>query len=461
MARYTNVSLRVTGLTMYPFARVKVEENGAVTFDGLAGYMLSLLQQSMGFEIIPRIPPDTVWAGRNAQGVWAGQLGMVYRNEADLAIGPATPTEERFTVGHALPNYFDTVACHVAGRLISHVSNVAGHIGGFDTQIWLIIAGILLFLSVGLSLYERRKTLKKFSALFYRNVFELLGNLLIEASPRSHEDPHVRTVLAFWWMMLIVLMNTFTGHMKASMTVQEELPRIDTLQDIVDHRGVTPVVIRGSTFDEIFRVSTRRDHQLVWRRALQRRTVLSGRDIFVKSMFDDVLEGRKVIFLDTLLFHYWVGRFYQGLPRGEFYLAKEAVLYPSMCMWLNRNVDPAIARALHVRSRWVAESGMASHWKNLLVERSQRTSGGAGGSSQSAQSMSTASPLQLQDVAAVLQLLVAGACASLPVLVAEVAVHRRCAARRRCCCCSFGGDQPARRTSLPARRRAQWRRGLL
>ncbi|KAL1430497.1 hypothetical protein MTO96_014941 [Rhipicephalus appendiculatus] len=359
---------------------------------------------------------------------------MVYRNEADLAIGPATPTEERFTVGHALPNYFDTVACHVAGRLVSHVSNVAGHIGGFDTQIWLIIAAILLFLSVGLSLYERRNSVKKFSTLFYNYVFELLGNLLIEASPRSPDDPH------------------------ASMTVQEELPRIDTLQDIVDHRGVTPVVIRGSTFDEIFRVSNRRDHQMVWRRALQRRTVLSGRDIFVKSMFDDVLEGRKVIFLDTLLFHYWVGRFYQDLTRGEFYLAKEAVLYPSMCMWLNRNVDPAIAKALHMRSRWVAESGMASHWKNLLVERSQRTSGGAGGS-QSTQSMSTASPLQLQDVAAVLQLLMVGACVSLPVLVAEIVIQRCCAKRRRCCCCSYGGDQHVRRKTLPAGRRAQWRSG--
>ncbi|XP_077520166.1 uncharacterized protein LOC144129991 [Amblyomma americanum] len=387
---------------------------------------------------------------------------MVYRNEADLAIGPATPTEERFTVGHALPNYFDTIACHVAGRLVSHVSNVAGHIGGFDTQIWVIIAGILLFLSVVLSLYERWKTLKSFASLFYSYVFELLGNLLIEASHRSHDDPHMRTVIAFWWMMLIVLMNTFTGHMKASMTVQEELPRIDTIQDIIDHRGVTPVVIRGSTFDEIFRVSNRRDHQLVWNRALQRRTVLSGREIFVKSMFDDVLEGRKVIFLDTLLFHYWVGRFYQGLPRGEFYLAKEAVLYPSMCMWLNRNVDPVVARALHVRSRWVVESGMASHWKNLLVERSQRKSRGVGSSTQSAQSMSSAKALQLQDVAAVMQLLVAGSCVALSVLLIEMALRRCCGKRGSPCCRSSGGESPPqRRQTLAAGRRARWRRGGL
>ncbi|KAH9383030.1 hypothetical protein HPB48_023689 [Haemaphysalis longicornis] len=311
--------------------------------------LLTCTHACMNCRIVPRLPPDTVWAGRNAQGVWAGQLGMVYRNEADLAIGPATPTEERFTVGHALPNYFDTVACHVAGRLVSHVSNVAGHIGDFGILIWIVIAVIILFLSVLFSLYDRWKKLKNFRESFYVYVFELIGNLLLEASPRSFSDPHMRTVLAFWWMMVIVLINTFTGNMKASMTVQEELPRLDTLRDIADSRHVTPVVIRGSTFDEIFRVSNRRDYQVVWRRALQRRAVLSGREIFVKPMFDDVLEGRKVIFLDTLLFHYWVGRFYQGLPRGEFYLAKEAVLHPSMCMWLNRNVHPDVVRALHTR----------------------------------------------------------------------------------------------------------------
>lgn len=67
-------------------------------------------------------------------------------------------------------------------------------------------------------------------------------------------DPHIRIVIAFWWLMLIVLMNTFTGHMKASMTVQEELPRLDSVQDVVDHPDVTPVIIRGSTFEEVFQV---------------------------------------------------------------------------------------------------------------------------------------------------------------------------------------------------------------
>lgn len=49
-------------------------------------------------------------------------------------------------------------------------------------------------------------------------------------------------------------MNTFTGHMKASMTVQEELSRLDTIQDVLEHPDIVPVIMRGSTFAENFMV---------------------------------------------------------------------------------------------------------------------------------------------------------------------------------------------------------------
>lgn len=66
------------------------------------------------------------------------------------------------------------------------------------------------------------------------------------------------------------------------------------------------------------------------------------------------------------------------------------------------------------------ESGLASRWKLLLIERSQRKSGGVSGS----QAQSTASPLNLQDVAAVLELLLAGSIMALVALLAELGYYR-------------------------------------
>lgn len=95
--------------------------------------------------------------------------------------------------------------------------------------------------------------------------------------------------------------------------------------------------------------STRLDHRALWKRALRTKGVIPTTEVFVKSMFDDVLAGKKIIFLDPLLFHYWLGRLYERLPRGEFYLGKEAVLHPAMCMWLNRKLNSHIAKVIHTR----------------------------------------------------------------------------------------------------------------
>ncbi|CAN8026514.1 unnamed protein product, partial [Ixodes persulcatus] len=110
-------------------------------------------------------------------------------------------------------------------------------------------------------------------------------------------------------------------------------------------------------------------------------------------MFDEVLAGKKVIFMDTFTFVYYLGRFYKSMARGEFYMAKETVVNPAMCMWINRNLDNHLASVIH-------------RWKHLLMERSRQMSSVGVGSQ--AQSISSASPLQFHDVAALMQILLMG-----------------------------------------------------
>ncbi|XP_042142344.1 uncharacterized protein LOC121833270 [Ixodes scapularis] len=152
------------------------------------------------------------------------------------------------------------------------------------------------------------------------------------------------------------------------------------------------------------------------------RTILSPRETFTKFMFDEVLKEKRVIFLETFTFTYWVGKFYKSMPRGEFYMAKETVVNPAMCMWINRNMDSYFIRAIHVRSRWITESGLPQRWKHLMMEQSRHNSSGVIGSP--LQSLSSVAPLRLQDVAALMQILLAGSCIALAAFLVEVARHR-------------------------------------
>ncbi|CAN8002381.1 unnamed protein product, partial [Ixodes pacificus] len=123
--------------------------------------------------------------------------------EADLAIGPVTPTEQTFSVAQPLPYYFDTEAAHLAGRLVSYATNVFGYIGGFDTQIWLMIGCILLCLSALLAYFASIRKKGAFWDIFSHYLFELLGNLLLEG---DNEGLHVcprKAIIAFSHLILL------------------------------------------------------------------------------------------------------------------------------------------------------------------------------------------------------------------------------------------------------------------
>ncbi|XP_064480106.1 uncharacterized protein LOC135393778 isoform X2 [Ornithodoros turicata] len=349
---------------MYPFCGVKTDKKGVESYTGLCGYSFGLLQQSLKFNYTTHRTPEFVWGGRGADGKWAGQLGMVARN------------------------------------------------------IWVLLAGISLFLAVLLALQGKPRSARTFWKRCYDVIFELLGNIVLEASARQHRSHPSRMIIAFWWMSLVVMMNTFTGHMKASMAVQKELPRVDSIQDILDRPKLIPVIIRGSTFEEVFTRSPRKDDQLLWQRVKRMKSILPSVEVFSKDIFDDVLAGRKVVFLDTLLFVYWVGKFYSSqLPRGEFYLAKYPVLTPIMSMWANKNLDRDVIKALHERSRWITESGMADHWKLSLMDRSWRAVKTSGGSEYAA--------LKTADVMALLFIWLAGVTLASVVFVVEICLQLR------------------------------------
>lgn len=76
----------------------------------------------------------------------------------------------------------------------------------------------------------------------------------VAASPRVTRESAKRWTLGAWWLAVFVMASGFTGHMKASLTMKDEGGRMDTVHDIVLRPNVVPVIIRGTTFVELFSV---------------------------------------------------------------------------------------------------------------------------------------------------------------------------------------------------------------
>ncbi|KAM7305247.1 uncharacterized protein ISCGN_015144 [Ixodes scapularis] len=274
---------------------------------------------------------------------------MVVRNECDLLVGPATPLLDRFSALEPLPQYFLSETGHCGGLLNHFITNVFGYVNAFDSWVWAGVFGSMMALSLLVALIDARLKCSALGSAYYHAFLDLFSIFLMEASPRVTRSSVKRWIIGTWWLAVLVLTSGFTGHMKASLTMKDEGGRLDTVHDIVVRPDVVPVIIKGTLFVELFRGTLDKDQQVVWARANRMKSIIPPKQVFTRETFDDVLLGKKVVFLEPSLFYYAVSNLYKSLPRGEFYLARERITNITMGMWINRGLPFKLRKALHQR----------------------------------------------------------------------------------------------------------------
>ncbi|KAL1440508.1 hypothetical protein MTO96_009365 [Rhipicephalus appendiculatus] len=135
--------LRACLTPMEPLIGYRRDPDGTVVASGLGGYVYNLLVNSLMIKHVVLIPRDHVYAGTFPNGSWAGCLGMISRNEADLAIGPILPTIARFRVAQPLPQYYFIRLTTCAGTRRLFKTDVFGYVTALDTQARVFLDAVL------------------------------------------------------------------------------------------------------------------------------------------------------------------------------------------------------------------------------------------------------------------------------------------------------------------------------
>ncbi|EEC09220.1 hypothetical protein IscW_ISCW007543 [Ixodes scapularis] len=102
---------------------------------------------------------------------------------------------------------------------------------------------VLTFLST-----LKATSIKNFLRAYYENVFDYVQATFLEALDSPPRESYARTLMAAWWLALIILTNLFTGNMKAGLTVRQPHPRIDSVAQLVRTEGLKVYVIKGPPF---------------------------------------------------------------------------------------------------------------------------------------------------------------------------------------------------------------------
>ncbi|KAL3203039.1 hypothetical protein MRX96_042176 [Rhipicephalus microplus] len=341
------------------------------------------------------MPTDGNWGGRLPNGAWGGQVGLVVRNECDVAVGPLALTNDRVIAMRPLPAYFYADASHMAGRREVYYSDVFGYIYAFDEQVWIGIVLALATVAILMVTFQNDFRFAGATEKLLEYIFLLFAMLLTKGELRyfkpfsrpslrtlgrkfffilykcpSRCPKNTRVLIGVWWLAVVFATTSFTSHMQASMAIKTEVPRLESVADIIKHRRIVPTIIDGMAFDVFFKTSANPDDQELWRRVQQHKSQLSFNKVFLRETYEAVLDGRQVVFMEQSLYHYGIRRHYSRKPpKGQFYFGKINVLTVPCAIFVSYNASKIVQESLHQTTRWICESGLLDrHLEQALLQ---------------------------------------------------------------------------------------------
>ncbi|XP_013773389.1 ionotropic receptor 93a-like, partial [Limulus polyphemus] len=185
-------------------------------------------------------------------------------------------------------------------------------------------------------------------------------------SPKLPNTISGRLLVAIWWLGIIVLMNAFSGHMKASMMVKADFDRIDSLKDLALKSKIIPLVWKGTAYESYLEKSTSPDIKQIWKRLYEHNGLLLPSELYRQDNLEALQKGTNVIISDVITMRYIVSNECSKLPEGEFYFAKETFFPHTFVMAMRKKLPKRIQNDINKRIRWMVEAGMVDKWLDKM-----------------------------------------------------------------------------------------------
>ncbi|XP_077520491.1 putative glutamate receptor isoform X2 [Amblyomma americanum] len=282
---------------------------------------------------------------RLPNGSWTGAVGNVQRREVDMTIVPMIQSHSRMTVGEYGPPIMYVQFGILSGSGVS-TSNVFGYILTFDWKVWALLLSAIPVLAL----------------LVHEWGWELFRNLLYESSPRCPSQTSARTVLTAWLLAVLVIANSFAGHLKSSMAIKNEPMQVDSVRDVVARRGLRPIVWKGSHYEAFLSTSRSPVLRTLWRMVARTNGSQRGRDMFLDEHMHQVVERRAVLMVDHISLQWRTAAYCRRTLVPSFHFAREHVDENPLSFLMSRTMRRDLHRRIYARIMWMYESGLVSKW---------------------------------------------------------------------------------------------------
>lgn len=182
-----------------------------------------------------------------------------------------------------------------------------------------------------------------------------------------------------WWLTVLVLMNAFTGHMKATMMVRPEPDRIDSMKELAERGHVKTFIWEGTAYESLLSGSRNvPEYRAVWEMVVRSNGTFDTKSLYSRENLIAVQNGDAVIVSDATTMRFHVAASCGVLRHGTFYFSREQFFPHKFAVALNRNEDPAFVTVVNQRISWMMESGLLDAWMEEEYGDWQKCASGSG-----------------------------------------------------------------------------------
>ncbi|XP_055941762.1 glutamate receptor ionotropic, delta-2-like [Argiope bruennichi] len=219
--------LRVAVLPLRHLTEISYHEDGSIFFTGgVEANFIQVLSQLLGFHYQLITPEDGEWGQKTSDGNWTGIVGLVHRNNADIAIGHLTITPERLAAADFLP--YGVEENSFATKRPRFLPRVSFYTLPFDNLVWILILCTILIMPFLFKVLLHMK--KAFRKLFLKMLGIILGQQT-NIEPKRSKD---RILMGVWIFFAFIIASSYRSVLLSCMTVPLYELDIRTIKDLAD-----------------------------------------------------------------------------------------------------------------------------------------------------------------------------------------------------------------------------------
>ncbi|XP_069190851.1 glutamate receptor U1-like [Procambarus clarkii] len=334
---------------------------GKLQFVGPAPDLVSYLAKALNFSYTYLRPSDGAWGSKREDGSWSGMVGMVTRQEVDIAVGPFGVSGVRAEVVDFTVPILTDYHRFLGARGRPEV-DPWGFLFPLEPLVWAAILGALLVLPLTTLLMAScfspnthgHSYIVPPTSAFLRI---LLNQNVLESGTYWWWE---RVVLTVWGLVTVVLTQSYAGNLMALLAVRHIPQPYQSLRDVLDDRSVITVWEQGSSNAQLVReVETG-----VYREMAELN--VNGRLIYKPhSKYEEIIDtlvrrGDHVLIEVDFGLQIYMSRDFTAKGQCYFYTSKEEFL-PLMLSLASKKGSPLVS-ALSIRIQAMTEAGLFRYW---------------------------------------------------------------------------------------------------